>query len=97
MNEDTIRILLFSVICFAAGFELALILTFGSIRKWKACGDVYQSGRVAVLHELYDRIAERQKKAKGEAWSILNEILDLIAGMLPKNTKGNTEETKNEH
>ena len=87
MNDETIWILIFSVICFAAGFQVALILTFGSIRKWKACGDAYWSGRVAVLHELYDRIAERQKEVKGVEWSILNEILDLIAGMLPKNIR----------
>lgn len=87
MTDETIWTLLVAVICFAAGFELALILTFGSVRKWKACGDAYQSGRVSVLHELYDRIAERQKKAKGVEWSILNEILDLIAGMLPKNIR----------
>ena len=87
MNDETIWILVIAVICFAAGFQLALILTFGSVRKWMACGDAYRSGRVTVLHELYDRIAERQKEVKGVEWSILNEILDLITGMLPKNIR----------
>ena len=87
MNDETIWTLVIAAICFASGFELALILTFGSIRKWRACGDAYRSGRVTVLQELYDRIAERQKQVKGEAWGVLNEILDLIAGMLPKNIR----------
>lgn len=66
------------------GFLLCMILTFGSQKKWNACGDTYQSGRVSVLHELYELIAQRQKKAHGAEWSTLNEVLDLIAEMLPR-------------
>lgn len=74
-------------LCLAAGlwlgFTLAAIMAFGGVRKWKACGSAYKSGRVAVLQELYKQISERQKRAKGVEWSILNEVLGLIGAMLP--------------
>lgn len=84
MTDETIRILLFSVICFAAGFELALILTFGSIRKWRAAGNEFRSGRVAALHEVYRIVSDRQKCSRGDAWNALNGILDVIGAMIPE-------------
>lgn len=83
--------LIWCFLCLVAGlwlgFMLCVILTWGSISKWKACGSAYKSGRVSALHELYRQIAQLQKEAKGKDWSILNEILDLISGMLPKNIR----------
>lgn len=84
MTDMMIAVCIALVVGLWLGFLLAVVLTWGSFRKWRACGNAYKSGRVAVLHELYDRIAERQMQTKGAEWSILNDVLDLITGMLPK-------------
>lgn len=65
------------------GFMLCVILSYGSLRKWHSYGDTYTSGRISALHELYDVVLEQQKNAKGSDWSLLNDVLNLIAIRLP--------------
>ena len=66
------------------GFMLCMILSYGSLRKWHSYGDTYTSGRISALHEIYDIILVQQKNTTGSEWSLLNEVLNLIASMLPE-------------
>lgn len=69
------------------GFLLALILTMGRLTQWTEYEDAYTSGRIAALRYLYDRIAEWQNSAHGAEWSTLNSVLDMIAQILPEESK----------
>lgn len=66
------------------GFLLATVLTFGSIRKWRAAGNEYRSGRVAALQEMYRIVSEQQKKERGDSWCVLEDVLSVIGAMLPE-------------
>lgn len=84
MSDTTISVLIALVIGSAVGFDLALILAIGSIRKWRTAGNEYRSGRVAALQEMYRIVSEQQKKARGDSRCVLEDVLNAIGAMLPE-------------